>query len=137
MGLDVYGYVMAAVPYNTVVTTREEVTEVTRYNEETGAPYTKKIKETKTFIGNREVDWTKEGPQNVINSLGLYSLARDDANRYTHVGVILEDIEYDNARCELPLTLLSVKCLELKEMLAAIGITDAEPQIVFGLYYSY
>ncbi len=137
MGLDVYGYVMAAVPYDTVVTTREEVTEVTRYNEETGAPYIKRIKETKTFVGNREVDWAKGGPQNMLEDLGLFSYAHDDNSDYAYVGKRVYEIERIDPTCEVDPTLMALRFQELKQKLESIGITDAQPQIVFGLHYSY
>lgn len=133
----VYGYVMAAVPYGSVVTTREEVTEVTRYDEVTGAPYTKVIRETKTFVGNREADWARGDPEKILEDLGLFSLSRDDNGDYTYVGIPIAEIEYRTGASVFDPTFLEHECQGLKLRLATIGITDAQPQIVFGLHYSY
>ena len=137
MSVDVYGYVMAAVPYDTVVTQKTEVTEVTRYNELTGEPYIKKIKKTKTFVGTQEVEMAKGGPQSMLADLGLLSYSRDDDSDLTHIGIVIDEIDRSTPTCILDTERALLKREQLKEKLASIGITDVQPQIVFGLLYSY
>lgn len=137
MGLDVYGYVMAAVPYDTVVTTREEVTEVTRYNEETGEPYIKAETSTKVFIDTEENAGGVGDVEEVLENLGLYCYRTTYEQSCKYVGITINEIAYRTPSCTLDPSQIFLRYKELEEKLAAIGITDAQPQIVFGLYYSY
>ena len=52
MGLDVYANLVVGVPYHKIVIQENETTTVAKYNENTGQPYAKEIKNPVVRFGN-------------------------------------------------------------------------------------